>query len=70
MLRYVFCSDSGVTVDRCNEHGLWLDDGELRAVLRYLHDGDDLLKALQSNLQQEQRQRGFLSGLKRLFGAQ
>ena len=29
-------SDCPVTVDRCEEHGIWLDDGELGALLDHM----------------------------------
>ena len=40
MLRYNYCADSGVTADRCPEHGMWLDDGELELIIEYLQGID------------------------------
>jgi Zn-finger nucleic acid-binding protein len=65
--RYVFCSDSGVVVDRCLEHGLWLDDGELGQVLKYLKQGDQLLDELAREFTPPPRERGLLSGIRKLF---
>lgn len=65
--RYIFCADSGVVVDRCLEHGLWLDDGELGQVLKYLRSGDELLNELAQEFTPPPRQRGFLSGIRQLF---
>ena len=39
MLRYQYGADSGVWLDRCRDHGIWLDDGELAAAWRYLQSG-------------------------------
>ncbi|MFN8610378.1 MAG: zf-TFIIB domain-containing protein [Vulcanimicrobiota bacterium] len=38
MRRYIYSTDSGVTVDSCpNGHGVWLDDGELAKIYDYIH---------------------------------
>lgn len=29
MARRVYAGDSGVVIDRCSDHGMWFDDGEL-----------------------------------------
>lgn len=34
--RQVYLMDSGVVVDVCREHGMWLDDGELTKMRTYL----------------------------------
>lgn len=36
MLRYQYGADSGVLLDRCHEHGIWLDDGELGRAWQHL----------------------------------
>lgn len=36
MKRQIYCGDSGVEVDRCAEHGIWFDDGELAQVIDYV----------------------------------
>ena len=75
-IRYVPCPDcrklmnrtcygarSGVIVDTCKEHGVWLDGGELRRILHWLHAGgrvhhakldaeDKRLKERRENLKQ------------------
>jgi Zn-finger nucleic acid-binding protein len=38
MRRYVYSTDSGVSVDSCGTgHGIWLDDGELAKIYDYIH---------------------------------
>lgn len=34
--RFEYMLDSGVTVDSCAGHGMWLDDGELSSIREYL----------------------------------
>ena len=34
--RFPYLVDSGVMVDVCKQHGMWLDDGELGAIRSYL----------------------------------
>ena len=34
--RFPYLMDSGIMVDVCSEHGMWLDDGELGAIRSYL----------------------------------
>lgn len=36
MKRHVYMMDSGVIVDMCRDHGMWLDDGELSKIRKYL----------------------------------
>lgn len=36
MKRQIYCGDSGIEVDRCPDHGMWLDDGELSQLLDYV----------------------------------
>lgn len=43
MNRINFGSRSGVVVDRCKEHGLWLDGGELRQLCEWMKAGGKLL---------------------------
>jgi len=35
MRRHIYLLDSGVVVDECREHGIWLDDGELGKIRSY-----------------------------------
>jgi len=41
MNRQNFGRRSGVIVDRCRDHGLWFDAGELDAVLRWIKKGGE-----------------------------
>lgn len=50
MNRVNFGTRSGVIIDRCPEHGLWLDGGELRHLLEWVKAGGELL----SNQKNEQ----------------
>jgi Zn-finger nucleic acid-binding protein len=40
MRRQIYLVESGVVVDTCREHGIWLDDGELGKIRRYLHHAE------------------------------
>ncbi len=44
MNRVNFGSRSGVIADRCRDHGLWLDGGELRQILEWTKAGGMLVK--------------------------
>ena len=52
MHRVNFGVKSGVIVDRCKEHGVWLDGGELRQLLEWMKLGGQLLE---QERQQQQR---------------
>lgn len=52
MNRVNFGTNSGVIVDRCKEHGVWLDGGELRHLFEWMKAGG---KLLQQEREQEQR---------------
>lgn len=43
MNRVNFGTKSGVIVDRCKEHGVWLDGGELRHLFEWMKAGGQLL---------------------------
>lgn len=45
MARRTFGYRSGVIVDRCNKHGLWLDSGELIHLLEWKKAGGEILDA-------------------------
>lgn len=34
MRRYEYASNTGIFLDACSSHGVWLDDGELGAILK------------------------------------
>ena len=52
MNRVNFGTNSGVIVDRCKEHGVWLDGGELRHLFEWMKAGG---KLLQQEKEQEQK---------------
>jgi Zn-finger nucleic acid-binding protein len=52
MNRVNFGARSGVIIDRCQEHGLWLDGGELRHLLEWVKAGGQLLSS-QKNQQRK-----------------
>ncbi len=56
MHRVNFGAKSGVIVDRCKEHGIWLDGGELRQLLEWIKLGGQLLE--QERQQQKQKEAG------------
>ncbi|HIB66249.1 MAG TPA: hypothetical protein EYO33_14330 [Phycisphaerales bacterium] len=38
--RFPYLVDSGIIVDACSKHGMWLDDGELSAIRTYCRLND------------------------------
>lgn len=52
MNRVNFGAKSGVIVDRCKEHGVWLDGGELRQLFEWMKLGGQLLE-----LERQEQQR-------------
>jgi Zn-finger nucleic acid-binding protein len=65
MNRINFGSGSGVIADKCRDHGLWLDGGELRQILEWVKAGGDLyhkqkqLENAQLELEQEKKNMQF-----------
>jgi Zn-finger nucleic acid-binding protein len=65
MNRVNFGSRSGVIADKCRDHGLWLDGGELRQILEWVKAGGDLyhkqkqLENAQLELEQEKKKLQF-----------
>jgi Zn-finger nucleic acid-binding protein len=60
MQRKAYGARSGVVVDRCGRHGLWLDGGELRRLLHWRRAGgelwhDETERELQSEREREER---------------
>jgi Zn-finger nucleic acid-binding protein len=53
MNRVNFGTKSGVVVDRCKEHGVWLDGGELRHLCEWMKSGGKLLD--QQRLEERQQ---------------
>ncbi|HLO25660.1 MAG TPA: zf-TFIIB domain-containing protein, partial [Geobacteraceae bacterium] len=56
MNRVNFGSMSGVVVDQCKEHGMWLDNGELVHLMEWKKTGGQLLPGKERVAQQEQRE--------------
>ena len=42
MLRTIFGRESGVVIDSCRDHGVWLDGGELEAIAGWWHAGGEV----------------------------
>jgi len=67
MNRVNFGTRSGVIVDRCKEHGVWLDGGELRHLFEWMKAGGKLLarerqeQRKQEEAEQEREQRRKLA---------
>ncbi|HEY6873148.1 MAG TPA: zf-TFIIB domain-containing protein [Geobacteraceae bacterium] len=55
MNRVNYGSMSGVVVDQCKEHGMWLDNGELVHLMEWKKTGGQLLAQKESAPRQEQR---------------
>jgi Zn-finger nucleic acid-binding protein len=70
MNRVNFGAKSGVIVDRCRDHGVWLDGGELRHLFEWMKAGGKLLdqerqeqlKKAEAEQQQERRHENAASG--------
>jgi len=56
MNRVNFGRKSGVVVDRCREHGIWLDSGELKHLLEWKKAGGQLLDDKQAARRQQRRE--------------
>lgn len=54
MHRVNFGAKSGVIVDRCKEHGVWLDGGELRQLFEWMKLGGQLLERERLERQQQE----------------
>ena len=65
MNRVNYGSRSGVVADRCRDHGIWLDGGELRRLLEWVKLGGKLLE----QQRQEERKKEQLRRLKELVRA-
>jgi Zn-finger nucleic acid-binding protein len=55
MNRVNFGSMSGVVVDQCKDHGIWLDNGELVHLMEWKKTGGQLLAEKDKKAQQEKR---------------
>jgi Zn-finger nucleic acid-binding protein len=56
MNRINFGARSGVIVDTCKEHGIWLDGGELRQLMEWMKAGGQILHQ-QTELERERQKR-------------
>ena len=66
MARRNFCRTSGIILDRCHEHGTWLDADELEALAGFILSGgrpqaDAFMKDLDTS---DQRQRLKVAAMK------
>lgn len=61
MKRHVYMVDSGVVVDMCRDHGMWLDDGELTKIRKYL--------ASNQGVQESEQKAKSVGFFRRLFGS-
>jgi len=57
MNRVNFGARSGVIVDRCPDHGLWLDGGELRQLFEWSKAGGKLLEEERRERQRQEKER-------------
>jgi len=57
MQRSVYGHRSGVIIDRCKKHGIWLDSGEITQLLEWKKAGGELLHEKVSSRKQAQRKR-------------
>ena len=57
MNRINFGTKSGVIVDRCRDHGVWLDGGELRQLFEWVKAGGMLLAREREEQKQREEQR-------------
>jgi Zn-finger nucleic acid-binding protein len=57
MRRVNFGAKSGVVVDRCRNHGIWLDGGELKRLLEWKKAGGQLLHEQLNQKKQKQAKR-------------
>lgn len=57
MNRVNFAAMSGVVVDQCKEHGMWLDNGELIHLMEWKRAGGQLLARQKEKEKLEQRER-------------
>jgi Zn-finger nucleic acid-binding protein len=55
MNRVNYATMSGVVVDQCKEHGMWLDNGELVHLMEWKKAGGQLLAEKEKVAQQERR---------------
>ncbi len=61
MKRHVYMVDSGVVVDMCRDHGMWLDDGELTKIRTFLQNSPQ-------PTEEEQQKASPVGFFRRLFG--
>ena len=59
MNRYNFANRSGVVIDKCAEHGIWLDRDDLRRVIEFIRSGG-LAVARENEIEELKQQRSAL----------
>lgn len=57
MNRVNFGVRSGVIIDRCPEHGMWLDGGELRHLLEWVKAGGEILSEQKKDMMKKEKER-------------
>ena len=57
MHRVNFGAKSGVIVDRCRQHGVWLDGGELRQLFEWMKLGGHLLEQQRKEEQRKEAEK-------------
>lgn len=53
MVRYTYSITCPIELDECQEHGVWLDDGELGTLMQYLTDLDKRVLGKQEEILNE-----------------
>ena len=68
MRRFPYCGSSTIIIDSCPGHGLWLDDGELSAIVTYVKECGEALGGLEDLRNfTPVRPVGVLQALSRMF---
>ena len=57
MNRVNFGAKSGVIIDKCSEHGIWLDGGELRHLLEWVKAGGQILSKQREEMKKKDEAR-------------
>lgn len=68
MNRVNFGAKSGVIIDKCSEHGIWLDGGELRHLLEWVKAGGQILAKQHGEMKKKEEARISASN-KRMQGS-
>ncbi len=68
MNRVNFAAMSGVVVDQCKVHGMWLDNGELIHLMEWKKSGGQLLAEKKEKMAQQERHRESQQSVPRYYG--